>query len=100
MKTLAGIFLVFVTLTAFAPIKDSPNVLEGVWIRRSDHLRIKVSEVNTTQLESFIIAEGDEKFPCDVHSTLIDLKKQVSNFIFYFPIVRALHVCSGVKFIQ
>lgn len=66
MKNLAGIFLLFITLTAFAPFNDSPNALEGVWIRRSDHLRIKVSEVNTTQQQSFIIAEGDEKFPCNV----------------------------------
>jgi hypothetical protein len=66
MKNLAGIFFLFVALTAFAPPDDNTNDLQGVWIRRSDHLRIKVSEASTTQLQSFIIAEGDEKFPCDV----------------------------------
>ena len=66
MKKLAVIFFLFVALTAFAPLDDHTSDLQGIWIRRSDHLRIKVSEVNTTQLQSFIIAEGDEKFPCAV----------------------------------
>lgn len=66
MKMLAGIFLTFIVLTAFTPSVDNTKSIEGIWIRRSDHLRIKVSEVNTAQLESFIIAEGDEKFPCNV----------------------------------
>jgi len=66
MKHLAGIFLTFIALTAFAPVNDNTDALKGIWIRRSDHLRIKVTEANTTQLQSFIIADGDEKFPCDV----------------------------------
>jgi hypothetical protein len=59
---LAGLF----SLSSFNLADGPTNVLEGVWIRKTDHLRIRINEVNDQTLESFILAEGDEKFPCDV----------------------------------
>jgi hypothetical protein len=41
--------------------------LEGVWVRKSDHLRIEIRrDKSSADLLSLVVAEGDEKFPCDV----------------------------------
>ena len=55
--------------------------IKGVWVRTSDHLRIEVKEENRDQLHSFIIAEGDEKFPCEVSALPIyrNIKKVGRN---------------------
>ena len=66
MKKIICLLLAFITLTAFSNLPNGADNLTGTWIRKSDHLRIKIVEANSTQLESFIIEEGDDTFPCEV----------------------------------
>lgn len=42
-----------------------PEII-GTWVRKSDNLRINISPQNEHTFQSFITAEGDEKFPCKV----------------------------------
>jgi hypothetical protein len=65
IKMIAALML-FAMLSAFAPVSDEASDITGTWIRKTDHLRIKISERNSSLFESFIVAEGEEKFPCDV----------------------------------
>jgi hypothetical protein len=56
-------FLAF-SLSSFRETTD-PEIV-GTWVRKSDNLRIKVSSQDEFTMQSFIVAEGDDKFPCDV----------------------------------
>jgi hypothetical protein len=47
----------------------SENDLKGSWVRTDDKLRIEVKAQDQNSMYSFITAEGNEKFPCEV-STL------------------------------
>jgi hypothetical protein len=62
----ALLFTCVVVLCSFSPT-DTPDI-KGVWIRVADNLRIEVKEEGRERLHSFIIAEGTEKFPCDVNA--------------------------------
>jgi hypothetical protein len=53
-------------LSGFGSV-DTGSDLEGTWSRVSDQLRIHVSAVNDAdKQESFIVADGNQKFPCEV----------------------------------
>lgn len=69
MKQLIIIFLIALSVlveSAFAFV-GGHSTIQGTWIRKSDHLMIKiVPEKNLDLLNSFIVEEGDEKFPCEV----------------------------------
>jgi hypothetical protein len=66
MRNLLLSLLVLVTvISGFTPV-DTNDELVGVWVRRSDHLRIRVEPQRSETLYSFIVEEGTEKFPCDV----------------------------------
>ncbi|RAW02946.1 hypothetical protein [Pseudochryseolinea flava] len=58
------LFTLLVSLSSFN-ITTEPEIV-GMWVRKSDNLRIKISAHNEHILESFIIEEGKEKFPCEV----------------------------------
>jgi hypothetical protein len=61
IKILPAAFLLITSLASFTETN-----LAGVWIRKTDHLRIKVTEEASDGLLSFIIDNGTEKFPCEV----------------------------------
>lgn len=46
--------------------EDAEPQITGTWVRKSDNLRIKIDAQDEHKLQSFITAEGDEKFPCEV----------------------------------
>jgi hypothetical protein len=57
----------FIVLSGFAFIPGADDAeLSGTWARKSDALRIQVSPEGDSRLASHIIAEGNEKFPCEV----------------------------------
>jgi hypothetical protein len=58
--------LLFLVLALSSFRETSEPELAGTWIRKSDNLRIKISSQDEFTMESFITAEGDEKFPCEV----------------------------------
>jgi hypothetical protein len=60
---LVAIFTVF---SGFVSLPGDKSELEGIWIRKSDNLRISVTEENKAHFTSYIVAEGKEEFPCDV----------------------------------
>ena len=64
---LSSVMLSMILLSGFTFKHDKETDIKGVWIRVNDKLRIEVSEENKDILHSFIIAEGNEKFPCDVN---------------------------------
>jgi hypothetical protein len=65
-----------VILCSFGNPED--DQLTGVWVRVTDHLRIQMRVDDESQkLQSFIIAEGDEKFPCSVND--LPIYKNVSK---------------------
>jgi hypothetical protein len=66
MKAFSTLAVICFLFPAFTPKETD---LSGVWVRKSDELRIKVSEESSEKLHSFIIENGVEDFPCDV-STL------------------------------
>ena len=67
-KTLFLFVVLMPVLLSFeAPKLSDDVVLTGTWVRKSDNLRIQVSEQGDRPgLYSFIVAEGIEKFPCEV----------------------------------
>jgi len=52
-------------MAAHSPELNDPGI-QGEWVRKSDNLRINIVLEKDNQLTSFIIAEGDKKFPCNV----------------------------------
>jgi hypothetical protein len=46
------------------PVSD--DQLSGIWVRKTDQLRISVSGDVSDRLSSFIIDEGRDEFPCKV----------------------------------
>lgn len=60
---------------------ENNEELVGVWVRKSDHLRIRVESQQPETLYSFIVEEGYEKFPCDVSALPIykNIKKVGRN---------------------
>jgi hypothetical protein len=53
---------------SFKFLPNGEEDLQGMWVRVTDELRIKVSEESSTSLQSFIVEEGAEAFPCEVSS--------------------------------
>ncbi len=45
---------------------ENTNDLQGIWVRVTDQLKISVKEDTPQRLNSFIVDEGKEKFPCAV----------------------------------
>jgi hypothetical protein len=69
MKNILHFQLLVLTLllvSGFSADTNKETELTGVWVRKSDHLKIKVTEESPLQQQGFIIDEGKEKFPCDV----------------------------------
>lgn len=50
---------------------ELPQSIQGTWIRVEDQLRIEIKEHDANSLHSFIVAEGSEKFPCEVSELAI-----------------------------
>lgn len=65
MKTFIATALILSGLFGFTPENDNSHIV-GVWTRTSDQLRIEIKEESSDILSSFIIAEGNHEFPCDV----------------------------------
>jgi hypothetical protein len=69
MKNFVGLLgftgLLFVN-SSFMLMSGNDSELTGVWVRKSDNLRIQVTEQDASHYTSFIVAEGKEDFPCDV----------------------------------
>lgn len=63
------IVLIVFGITGFAPVfisGERPSI-EGTWVRKADHLKIRImSDTKADQMYSLIVEEGDEKFPCEV----------------------------------
>jgi hypothetical protein len=53
-------------MSGFSSKPDDRSDLIGTWMRKEDKLLIEITKENKDQLYSHIIAEGIEKFPCDV----------------------------------
>jgi hypothetical protein len=72
MKTSLAICLFVVStatiLCGYTLRHEDETDIKGVWIRTGDKLRIEVAEENSDHLYSFIVADGEKKFPCDVSS--------------------------------
>jgi hypothetical protein len=65
----ALLFVMVIFLSGFTTVNyrgEEESEIIGVWVRTSDKLMIQVSNENDTQLHSFIVKEGNEKFPCEV----------------------------------
>ncbi len=58
------VFLAILVSTGF---RNRPaDGIEGTWVRKTDGLKIRVSQQDENMLTSFIIEEGKEEFPCEV----------------------------------
>jgi hypothetical protein len=66
LSVLSIMLTVLLFATGFSSITDFDSDLKGTWVRVGDKLRIQVTEEGNDRLQSFIVAEGDEKFPCEV----------------------------------
>jgi hypothetical protein len=63
------LLIAFIAFTGFASENSlsETDELHGTWVRIADKLRIEISKQQQgDQLESYIVAEGREKFPCEV----------------------------------
>lgn len=83
MKTSVTYFLliIFVIISGFASTDGEPEIT-GDWIRDADNLRIKITREDSEKLQSFIVQEGDEKFPCTVshlpiYKNIVQVKEKV-----------------------
>ena len=96
MRNLVLSLLVLVTVSsAFTPVETNDELV-GVWVRKSDHLRIRVEPQQSETLYSFIVEEGTEKFPCDVDALPIykNIRKAGQNLWYCDFLVVTMGSCT------
>lgn len=83
MKRAATCFLIvsFMFISGFTSFDVEPDIT-GDWIREGDNLRIKITKEDSEKLRSFIVQEGNEKFPCTVshlpiYKNIIQVKEKL-----------------------
>src|SRR5690348_10502203 len=81
-------------LCGFTSENDNSNIV-GVWTRTSDQLRIEIKEETSDQLSSFIIAEGNQEFPCNVSALPIYKKiNKVGKNLWRCEFIVTIKTCS------